>query len=68
MREFLKAAIESHNRTIEDAIHRFRDCGVEFERFSIVTRHNEPGVTHLCIDGVSRFSVRIAGYPDARPH
>lgn len=52
--EYIKAASESRSREIEAAIHRFRDCGVEIERFSIMYLDN--GITHLCIDGVPRFS------------
>lgn len=57
--EYLKAAVEARNSSIEAAIHRFRECGVEIERFSIETRASEPGVTHLCVDGISRFNFRI---------
>jgi len=54
--DFARYAIESRAREIEAAIGRFRDCGVELARFSIVEWQ---GATHLCIDGQSRFSWRI---------
>jgi hypothetical protein len=53
LNDYVKAACDSRAREIEAAIHRFRDCGVEIERFSI---EEHPGPeTRLCIDGVPRF-------------
>ncbi len=60
-RHLLKAAMESRAREIEAAIQRFRDCGVEMERFSIQDQPN--GMTHLCVDGVRRFTWFIR-WPD----
>ena len=49
-------AAESRVRELEAAIIRFRDCGVEIERFSI---QEHPDMTALCIDGVPRFTWRL---------
>jgi hypothetical protein len=46
--------ILARNEAIEAAIHRFRECGVEIERFRIVEVRST-GETHLCIDGTSRL-------------
>jgi transcriptional regulator NrdR family protein len=54
---YIKRAAESRATAIEAAIHRFRDCGVEIERFSI--QEHSDMTTMLCIDGVPRFSWRI---------
>jgi hypothetical protein len=56
MEKYINAAIKSRSDEIEAAIHRFRDCGVEIERFSIEERPDE---TRLCIDGFPRFSWRM---------
>lgn len=53
---FVKLAAESRARELEAAIQRFRDCGVELARFTIQERGE---VTHLCVDGVSRFNWRV---------
>ncbi len=55
-----RKAIMSRVTEIEAAIERFRDCGVEIERFSI---QEHPGETRLCIDGVPRFAWRLE-YPE----
>jgi hypothetical protein len=52
----VRYAAESRAREIEAAIERFRECGVELARFSIVEKD---GVTYLCVDGVARFSWQI---------
>lgn len=49
-----EAVLVSRARAIEAAINRFRDCGVEIERFSLKERLN-PMSTTLCVDGVPRF-------------
>lgn len=55
--KYIKAATESRAREINAAIHRFRECGVEIERFSIEQRPDM--TTKLCVDGIPRFSWRI---------
>lgn len=57
--DLVRQAREARIQAIEAAIHRFRECGVEIERFSLIDLEN--GITHLCIDGVPRFSVQM-GY------
>lgn len=54
--EYVKAAAESRAHELEAAIHCFRECGVEMERFSI---EEWPDATRLCVDGVPRFIWRI---------
>lgn len=54
---YIRAAAESRAREIEAAINRFRDCGVEIERFSIEERSDM--TTMLCIDRIPRFTWRI---------
>jgi hypothetical protein len=66
MHDYIKAAVESRAREIEAAIDRFRDCGVEIERFSIMELEN--GVTHLCVDGVPRFSWRATFRTSSNHH
>lgn len=56
----VREAALSRAREIEAAIERFRECGVELARFSIVERD---GVTYLCVDAVARFSWQIR-WPD----
>lgn len=55
--KYLKIAIQSRNSEIEAAVQRFRECGVEIERFSLVTALD--GSVHLFVDGVDRSSWRI---------
>lgn len=57
--EFVAAAVESRTRELEAAIIRFRDCGVEIERFSIVQHIDRPNETVLCVDGIPRFTWRM---------
>jgi hypothetical protein len=61
--DFTREAMMSRVRAIEAAIHRFRDCGVEIERFSI---QEWPGETRLCVDGVPRFTCRIVYHGDGQ--
>jgi hypothetical protein len=61
--EYVKAASESRARELEAAINRYRDCGVEIERFSI---HEHPDRTELCIDDVPRFTWRLV-FPTTIP-
>ncbi len=56
--DFVKMAAESRARAIESAIIRFRDCGVEIERFSI-EEHPHGTRTVLCVDGIPRFTWQI---------
>lgn len=60
--DYVRLAAKSRMDALEAAIERFRECGVEIERFSI--RHLANGVTHLCIDEVPRFSVQMAWSDD----
>lgn len=53
MHDYVKAAQDSRVREIDAAIRRFRECGVEIERFSI---QEHPDETLLCVDGIPRFS------------
>ena len=57
LNDYVRAAAESRAKTLEAGIERFRDCGVELARFSI--QEHPGGVTHLCVDGVSRLSWRV---------
>lgn len=57
--EHFQQVARSRDAAIEAAIVRFRDCGVEIERFSIVYVRATME-THLCVDGVPRFSVVIS--------
>lgn len=59
MNEYMRAAFESRERALEAAINRFRDCGVELARFSIVERQGRPTETVLCVDGIPRFTWRL---------
>jgi hypothetical protein len=54
--DYVRQTVERRAREIEAAIGRFRDCGAALARFSIV-EHGD--TTHLCVDGVSRFSVKV---------
>jgi transcriptional regulator NrdR family protein len=49
-------AAESRAKEMEAAIVRFRECGVEIERFSV---QEHPDESILCVDGVPRFSWRF---------
>lgn len=57
MNDNVKAASGRRARELEAAINRFRDCGVEIERFSI--EENPYSITVLCVDGKPRFGWRI---------
>jgi hypothetical protein len=57
--DYVRLAAKSRAEALEAAINRFRECGVEIERFSIMDLEN--GLTHLCVDGVPRFSWRWLG-------
>ena len=56
-RDTFREAMKSRARELEAAIRRFMDCGVELARFSV---QEHPGESRLCIDGVPRFSWRLA--------
>lgn len=55
--DFVKAAAENRARALEAAINRFRDCGVEIERFTLEEHTN--CTTVLCVDGIPRFTWRF---------
>lgn len=48
--DYVRFAAKARADALEAAIERFRECGVEIERFSIVEAGN--GVTHLCIEPI----------------
>ncbi len=54
MKQIIKRAEESRVYQIDAAIHRFRECGVEIERFSIMNSADYSSTT-LCVDGIPRF-------------
>lgn len=58
IRDITRRAAESRAREIEAAIVRFRECGVEIERFSLIERAGEIATT-LCVDGIPRFTWRL---------
>jgi hypothetical protein len=51
--EYVRLASESRARELEAAVSRFRDCGVEIDRFSI---EEHPDKTVLCVDGQPKFT------------
>lgn len=59
LNDYVRAAVESRDREMESAINRFRECGVEIERFSIQTYQDRPTETALCVDGIPRFTWRL---------
>lgn len=59
LNDYVKAAAESRAVALEAAINRFRDCGVEIERFSIIVHQERPNETVLCVDGIPRFTWRM---------
>lgn len=59
LNDYVKAAADSRASALEAAINRFRDCGVEIERFSIQTYQDRPNETVLCVDGIPRFTWRF---------
>lgn len=64
--EHLKATLESRSKEIEGAIHRFLESGIALEQLSIL--HLDNGVTHLCVDGIPRFSWQVTFlYGEIRP-
>jgi hypothetical protein len=57
LNDYVTAAAESRAIALEAAINRFRDCGVEIERFTLEEHPN--CVTKLCVDGIPRFTCAL---------